>query len=194
MTRKQFALTLSVVILSFFQPVLAQDSAEEGKVVSQVRLRDFEGAWSEDQVRKWATGPAKQWLDKTNLFFSMMKLESWVRRGEVGDRLVEATRATFEATKAHIETLRMNLKTLSLQPYNLSATVWSHNFIDILQEAVEDLAALGDDPNFTGGPSIELAIELKDHRIEGIHLLTDLTPHVGAVVNWYGAAVTPPRW
>jgi len=194
MTRNLYALTLSLVILSFFQPVLAQGSAEEGKVVSQVRLRDFEGAWSEDQVREWVNGPAKKWLDKTDVFVSMIKPENWVYGVEMGDMLVAATRLKFNSSKKVLESLQIHLRTLSLQPYDLNATVWSENHIGLLAGDLRSLADLNDKPNFSGGPSTELAIELINHSSEGHNLSTDLTPHLGAIFLWYGAAVAPPQW
>jgi len=195
MNRKQFVFALSILTLCLFQPVLAQNSPVENKIiVSKVPLRDFEGAWSETQVREWASGPAKEWLDKTALFFSMLDPQNWAFVANVPiesrERRVRALRANFEAGKLHVPIGQNNCNSLLSQPYSLSATLGILTNIRAILGSIDNLT----DANLTGGPSVELTIELINHSTDGINLSAATTNHVNALIRWYEAAVAPPQW
>jgi len=196
MTRNQFVCALSILTLCLFQPVLAQTVPEENKIVSEVPLRNFEGAWSEAQVREWVDGPVKEWLDKADLFFSMIKPDNWalVEFGEVGERYVEAVRYRFQARQQSLLAAQTNQASLLFQPYNLIATIGVGWSISNVGEELSSLGNLRDQSGFTGGPSIELAIALINHSTEGDKLLTEVTPHFDALLRWHDEAVEAPRW
>ncbi len=193
MTRNQFVFALSILTLCLFQPVLAQTAPEENKIVGKVPLRNFEGAWPEAQVREWAKGPVKEWLDKTALFFSMIKPENWADSRAAGERYVEAARLEFESSQGLLSSGQTGRSILLSRPYDLTATFgiyWSVG----LSEELSELGHLSEKSGFTGGPSPELALELINHGTEGRNLLTKFTVHVIALLRWHDEAVAAPRW
>jgi len=192
MIRNQVVFALSILTLCLCQPVLAQSSTEENKVVSKVPLRNFEGAWSEAQVREWANGPLKEWLDKTALFFSMLTPQNWALGGPIEGReiLLGALRAIIEAGQLHLPAGQDNHTLLLSQPYSLSATLGILTNIRALNSTLDSVTGA----NLTAGPSQELRIELINHKNYGIGLSSRTSKHVNALIKWYEAAVAPPQW
>jgi len=185
--RNQFVFALSILTLCLCQPVLAQTAQEENKVVSKVPLRNFEGAWSEAQMREWVNGPVKEWLDKTALFYSMLTPENW---DDSSEEFLKSLRQNFEAGKLHVSIGQANRTLLLSQPYSLSAN------LGIMKNFDSILTTLGNVTNtdLTFGPSQELVIELINHLTVGIYLSAEVADHVDALIRWYEAAVTSPQW
>jgi len=106
---------------------------------------------------------------------------------------VESVRYRFEVRQQSLLSGQTNQASLLFQPYNLFATIgvgWS------ISDVGDELSSLGNlsEKGFTGGPSPELAIALINHSTEGHKLLTEVTPHIDALLRWHDEAVKAPRW
>jgi len=188
--RNQFVFALSVLTLCLFQPVLAQYSTEVNKIVSKVPLRKYKTAWTKAQVREWASGPAKEWLDKTAVFLSMLEPQKWVMSGPYSDMDLTFLRTKVSKELLTISSTQDRLDGLLTQPYNLVNFLWTLDELESLSDLLSDVANSG----LIRGPSLELQRELSSHAVVMSQLQLDIALHQVALMNWYMVEVAPPKW
>jgi len=150
-------------------------------------LRYFRDAWSEAQVREWAGGPVKEWLDKTALLVSMLHPEDW---HATDPRLTLGVRYNVRPFQNYIRLGQSYLDSLLIQPYSLKATkgiLWA---LESIQYNIGEVT----DSQYRVGPSSELLIELITHSGDGADLSVGAESHFDALLAWYENKVAPPQW
>jgi len=169
---------------------MTYEQIAEAQLVSKVPLRNFRGAWSEAQVREWASGPVKEWLDKTAVLFSMLKPQNWHHRNF--PTLLDRDGQSLRSAQRVVSDAQANLDRLLAQPYSPAAAHGILRNLGYLEAYVEDFLVRVDD--LTRGPSPELIREIISHSVSGTTFSEEFAEHVAALINWYEAAVMSPRW
>lgn len=139
---------------------MTSEQIAEAQLVSKVPLRNFRGAWSEAQVREWASGPVKDWLDKTAVFFSMLKPQNWHHSNH--PRVADLARMDFKSARHFVSDAQANLDRLLAQPYSPSATLGILRNLRSLIKTINYLT----DSSLEGGPGQELISELGSHSVD----------------------------
>lgn len=173
-----------------------------GQSIPGVDLRSIEGAWTEEQVRSWATR-VQRWLDKTELLFSLIKPDQWeinLNERSPNEELTKARKERIKALAFRFDSVKLYItegqrlaRRLQMIPYSLIDTVLVTISIEALGDELRNLANLRDQ-GISGGPSQELEVSIMGQGADGSNLHTEVVSHHSALMRWYSQAGGYPRW
>ena len=159
------------------------------------RLRDFEGAWPETQVREWA-GRIRHWANRTGVILSLVHPNRWrvANEGIYWDDLLLLERLRFERAKRDCEFLEDLISRPTWRPWALSSQLTVVRRIEEVSEYAAHLANIEDESPELITPGNDVSESLARQGTLGTELLGEVGAHEFSLVRWYEQAAGYPGW